>query len=92
MGDEERSALARLETAIDARIDAALVLADVQYVTQTKILAMGVALAIAFGVGSFLEATLVVSMMVGLAAVPLAPVAKDLATALQEAVKALKAR
>lgn len=92
VGDEERSALARLETAIDARIDAALVLADVQYVTQTKILAMGVALAIAFGVGSFLEATLVVSMMVGLAAVPLAPVAKDLATALQEAVKALKAR
>lgn len=87
---EERSALARLETAIDARIDAALVLAEVQYVTQTKVLATIVALAIAFGVGSFLEAKPLVSLIIGLAAVPLAPVAKDLATALQEAVRALK--
>lgn len=89
---EERSALARLETAIDARIDAALVLAEVQYVTQTKVIATVVALAIAYGVGYLLEAQPVVSFMVGMAAVPLAPVAKDLATALQEAVRALKTR
>jgi hypothetical protein len=89
---EQRSALARLETAIDARIDAALVLAETQYVTQTKIIATFVALAIAFGVGHFIEAEGVVSFMIGIAAVPLAPVAKDLATALQEAVRALKSR
>lgn len=89
---EQRSALARLETAIDARIDAALVLAEVQYVTQTKVIATLVALAIAFGVGFFLDTRPLVSFMVGIAAVPLAPVAKDLATALQEAVRALKTR
>lgn len=89
---EQRSALARLETAIDARIDAALVLAETQYVTQTKVIATLVALAIAFGVGTALQAEPVVSLLVGLAAVPLAPVAKDLATALQEAVRALKGR
>ncbi|AEJ02049.1 hypothetical protein Nit79A3_2267 [Nitrosomonas sp. Is79A3] len=89
---EQRSALARLETAIDARIDAALVLAEAQYVTQTKVIATIVALTIAFGVGHSLEANPLVSFMVGIAAVPLAPVAKDMATALQEAVRALKTR
>jgi hypothetical protein len=92
VSSEERSAIARLETTIDARIDAALVLAEVQYVTQTKVIATIVALVIAFGVGTFLDAKPVVSFMIGLAAVPLAPVAKDLATALQEAVRALKTR
>lgn len=87
---EERSALARLETAIDARIDSALVLAEVQYVTQTKVIATMVALSIALSVGRCLDADTLVSLMIGLAAVPLAPVAKDLATALQEAVRALK--
>lgn len=87
---EERSALARLETAIDARIDAALVLAEAQYVTQTKVIATVVALTIAYSVGYFLGTKPVVSFMVGIAAVPLAPVAKDLASALQEAVRALK--
>jgi hypothetical protein len=90
VSSEERSALARLETAIDARIDAALVLADVQYVTQIKAIATIVALSIALIVGHFLDAKPMVSLMIGLAAVPLAPVAKDLATALQEAVRALK--
>lgn len=90
VSEDARSALARLETTIDARIDAALVLAEVQYVTQTKVTAMIVALAIAFVVGHFLGANPLVSVMIGLAAVPLAPVAKDLATALQEAVQALK--
>jgi len=89
---EQRSALARLETAIDARIDAALVLAEAQYVTQTKVIATVVALAIAYGVGYVLGTRPLMSFMVGIAAVPLAPVAKDLATALQEAVRALKAR
>lgn len=92
MGDEERAALARLETTIDARIDAALLLADNQYVTQAKVWATLVALAIAFGVGFYLEPFpgWAKCFLVGITAVPLAPVAKDLATALQEAVKALR--
>ncbi|MCW5798414.1 MAG: hypothetical protein LZF60_50186 [Nitrospira sp.] len=111
MTDEQRSAMARLETMIDARIDAALALADRQYVTQTKLLAMLVSLAISFLVGWFIgmegdcvpadtlatcaakvPAKWTWCLIVGLAAVPLAPVAKDLSTALQEAAKALKAR
>lgn len=90
--EDERAALARLENAIDARIDAALALAERQYVTQTKVLAMLVALAIAFGVGLSLGAAPVACFLVGIAAVPLAPVAKDLATALQAAVQALRGR
>lgn len=96
MTDEQRSAMARLETMIDARIDAALALAETQYIAQTKLLAMLVSLVISFGVGA--SGGMLVAdkwgwcLIVGLAAVPLAPVAKDLSTALQEAVKALKAR
>lgn len=90
--EDERSALARLENAIDARIDAALQLAERQYVTQTKVLAMFVALAIAFGVGLSLGVSPGVCFLVGVAAVPLAPVAKDLASALQAAVQAFRGR
>ncbi len=90
IGEEHRAALARLETTIDARIDAALALGETAYVTQTKVLATIVALSIAVGVGLSLGQGLAVSFVVGIAAVPLAPVAKDLATALQEAVKALR--
>jgi hypothetical protein len=90
VSSEERSALARLETAIDARLDAALVLADVQYVTQTKVTAMLIALTIALLIGHLIDADVFLSLMIGLAAVPIAPVAKDIATALQEAVRALK--
>jgi hypothetical protein len=88
--DAERAAMARLETAIDARIDAALVLAEVKYVTQTKVLALFVSLAIAGLVGYLLDQNLVTILVVGLTAVPLAPIAKDVATALQSAVTALK--
>jgi hypothetical protein len=89
--DDDRAAMARLETAIDARIDAALVLAETLYVTQTKVIASVVAIGIALAVGHLLKTQWEVSLVVGLAAVPLAPVAHDAATALEEAVKALKA-
>ncbi len=96
MTEEQRSAMARLETTIDARIDAVLALADAQYVTQTKLLAMAVSLAISFlvgwGIGMLTASTWAWCLIVGLAAVPLSPVAKDLSTALQEAVKAFKVR
>jgi hypothetical protein len=95
MTDEQRSAMARLETMIDARIDAALALADTQYVSQTKLLATFVSLVISFAVGWSLDMVPCQwgwCLLVGLAAVPLTPVAKDLSTAIQEAAKALKAR
>ena len=90
--DAERAAIARLETAIDARIDAALVLAETLYVTQTKLVASVVAIAIALGVGRYgVGVSWPVCFIVGLAAVPMAPVAHDVATAVQEAAKAFRA-
>jgi alkylation response protein AidB-like acyl-CoA dehydrogenase len=89
---EQKAALARLETAIDARIDAALSLAEVEYVAQTKILATFVAIGISLFAGCLLGQDWPKSLVVGIAAVPLAPVAKDLATALQSAVKAMGGR
>lgn len=86
-GNDAHTASARLMTAVDARIEAALLLADNQFATQTKVYAMLVALVISIGVGLYLKADLVLSFLVGIAAVPLAPVGKDLATALQQAVK-----
>jgi hypothetical protein len=90
--DNQKAALARLETAIDARIDSALSLAEVEYVGQTKGLAMLVSIGIALFVGCLLGQKWPVSLVVGIVAVPLAPVAKDLATALQSAVKAMGGR
>ena len=94
--DEQRAAMARLETMIDARIDAALALADRQYVSQTKFLGTFVSLIISFSVGGSMGLWTKEGwgwcLLVGLAAVPLTPVAKDLSTAIQEAAKALKAR
>jgi len=92
ISEDARAALARLETAIDARIDAALALAETKYVTKIKLWATFVALVIAFGVGLSLDQKPAFCFIVGITAVPLAPVAKDLATALQEAVKAFKGR
>lgn len=90
IGEDSRAALARMETAIDARIDAALALADKEYGTQSKVHATAVALAIAFGVGLYLQQPWWACLIVGLAAVPIAPVAKDIATAISEAVKVFR--
>jgi hypothetical protein len=79
--------MARLETLIDARIDSALALAEKDYVTQTKVFATIVALVIAFGVGIPLGQSWIPCLIVGLVAVPIAPVAKDVASAITEAVK-----
>ena len=91
--DEQKALLGRFELALDARIDAALTLAESHYVGTIRMLASLVAVTIALAVGltrdtvSLFEAT-----VVGLAAVPVAPMAKDLASALQAASKALPNR
>jgi hypothetical protein len=90
MTEDDRAALARLENAIDARIDAALVLADTLYVTQTKVVASVVAVGIGVVVGTMLGSPWWVGLFIGFVAVPLAPVAHDAATALQQAVKAVQ--
>jgi len=84
--------LARLESIIDARIDGALAMAESQYGAQLRLCASVVALAIAWGVGAALHAAWWHRALVGGLAVPLAPVANDLAAALRQASQALRRR
>lgn len=93
----EREALSRFEVAVDARIEAALCLAESDYVASTKLMAGFLAVLIAVIVGWLIQQEIgphwpVAAVLVGLVAVPVAPVAKDLATAVGEAARALRGR
>ena len=86
-----RNVLGRFELAVDARIDAALMLAQNQYVGATRGSASIIAILIAIIVGMYLgKENFVQAILVGVAAVPLAPIAKDLVNALQSASKAIR--
>ncbi|MBI1996309.1 MAG: hypothetical protein HYU31_05180 [Deltaproteobacteria bacterium] len=88
---ELRNVLGRFELAVDTRIDAALMLAKSRYVGATRVTASMFAILIAVAVGAFLgEGYMFQAILVGIAAVPLAPVAKDLVSALQSASKAIR--
>ncbi len=90
---ELRNELGKFELAVDARIDAALTLAQNHYVGATRVAASIFAVAIALFVGFYLGNEYIFqSVLVGIAAVPLAPVAKDLVTALQFASKAIRTK
>jgi hypothetical protein len=92
---------ARFSTALDARITAAFQLADEQYETVAKTLAgvcaVGLALAFNWGLGTHTPAhpfagkfDWPLAFAIGVVAVPLAPVAKDISTSLQNALTAFK--
>ena len=92
---EQRNAIARFELAADARVDAGLSLAQDHYTRLAKVLAGLVAVAIAVTVAYGLKpdgSLIGWGLLVGLAAVPLAPIAKDVAGALKAATQALRAR
>ena len=97
--DRERRLLARFEAAVDTRIEAAMTMAQSAYVGTMRIAAMIVSLSIALvtafvlsqAEGARSDLTLF-AVLIGLGAVPIAPVAKDLATAVQSAATAIRAR
>jgi hypothetical protein len=89
---EERNILGRFELAVDARIESAMTLALDMYRRTVIIVAAFIAVAIALVVGWQLGVPLLQAVLVGVAAVPLAPVAKDVAAALKAAADALRAR
>ncbi|MDA1080399.1 MAG: hypothetical protein O2973_01790 [Gemmatimonadetes bacterium] len=96
-GDEltpaERGIIGRYELAVDARIDAALIMAQARYVGVVRMLSSLVAVAIALVVGRMMEdVSLTTAAIVGIAAVPLAPIAKDVASGIQAASKAMRGR
>lgn len=89
LNDEQRNLLGRFELALDARIDAALALANDRYIGYVRFLASAVSIIIAIVVGNSLGIELTISLIVGVAAVPVAPMAKDLTSAIRAASKAM---
>jgi hypothetical protein len=86
-----RSALGRFELAADAHIDAALALARSRYAGTVRAAASIVALSIAVIAGVLLGGErMLSSILVGIAAVPVAPIAKDLASALTTATVVMR--
>lgn len=98
LNDNQRNILGRYELALDARIDAALALANDKYIGYMRLLASGVSLVIAVLVWWYLsdetkeKVPLLTAIVIGLAAVPIAPVAKDVAKAIQSAARAMPRR
>ena len=86
---DHQQVLGRFELAVDARIEAALAMAQSHYGGKLRTLASMISLVIGGGVGLYL-AEPILGLLVGLAAVPLAPIAKDLVSALQAATLALR--
>ena len=91
LSSAQRNIIGRFELAADARIDAALTLARARYVDSARIAASLVSLILALAVGANMpDVTMLQALIVGLAAVPLAPIAKDVASGIQSAARALK--
>lgn len=92
LSDAQRAAVGRYELAADARIDAALTVAQADYAGAVRIFASVVAIGIAVVVAWKMHQSKTVALLVGIAAVPLAPIAKDVAAGIQAASRALKQR
>ena len=97
--DGFRRILGRFDMAVDSRIDAALNNALREYTLGMKLFAAVISLAVALAVGAYLEYQedgnqpyFFHSVLVGLAAVPVAPVTKDLVAAVSAAATAIRGR
>jgi hypothetical protein len=100
LSDADRGAIGRFELAADARIDSALSRAQDLYIGTVRctasLLAIGLAEGTAFLLGSEMAGEglqrWLVGLLVGIVAVPLAPIANDVVSALQAATRALRTR
>ena len=92
----ERNILGRFELAVDARIDAALTLARDRYINTVRCVAAALAVVVGIVVALIVEPLgwkpAGRGLLVGLIAVPLAPVAKDVVRAVKAGAEALRAR
>src|SRR4029077_14527972 len=99
LSDDNRGAIGRFELAADARIDSALARAQDLYIGTVRCAASALAIvlaeATAFLLGPGLTGggpqTWLVGLLVGVVAVPMAPIANDVVSALQAATRALRA-
>ncbi len=86
-------ALGRLDASVEAQLDAAFDLADQSYRNVSRVLAGVFSVALALLAAPLVkEGNVQWAFLVGLLAVPLAPIAKDLASSLQAAAAALRAK
>jgi hypothetical protein len=83
-------AFARFDLIVTALLDEAYQRSDQVYRNSTRALAMVAAVALALIGGKIVNADIPTSLLVGILATPLAPVAKDLSTALATAVNTLQ--
>lgn len=90
-GEAEGGAVARLELVLRERIEAALALSRDSRRRELRSWAGCVAVILALAAAWWLGESLLWGLVVGLAAVPLAPVAKDVAEGLAAAARALRA-
>lgn len=96
--ENEQIALARFDIVIDTKIEAAMALAESKYVNSIKLISAFVAVAISIFVSWKLSplgdssSSIIYGVIIGLLAIPISPVAKDLAKAVTAAKDAYKAR
>jgi hypothetical protein len=92
----DQNAIGRFEMAVDARIDSALSQAQDVYLGTIRcaasVLAVVIAEAVQYMLGTSAVANPLTALLVGVVAVPLAPIANDVVSALQAATKALRSR
>lgn len=82
--------LGRVDAVVGFHIDAAFEKADQQYRNATRVMAGGVAIVLAVGAAILMNQSPWLGAMVGLLSVPIAPLAKDLTSAMTAAVGAVK--
>lgn len=102
LDEADMNILGRFDAALDFELDSAFERADQQYRSAAKGMAAGVAVLLAIVATFVIHSqgpamgwpsidSLALAVLVGILAVPLAPVAKDLASGLSAAVKAVQA-
>jgi len=88
--DANRAAIGRFELAADARIESALSRAKDAYLGWVRGTASVCAIVLAIGTALLLKCSAIDGLIVGIVAVPLAPIANDVVAAVQAATKAMR--
>ena len=94
--EQELNLLGRLSAVLDARLDAGFEMAEQQYRNVSRMLAGGLCIALSIAARAIWDVSggspppWWVAVAVGILAVPIAPVAKDLTSSLTAAMRALK--
>jgi hypothetical protein len=91
LSPEELAVLAQFDAVLGAVLDQAYERADQKYRNAAKLLAVAVSVLLALFAALLLRMDVIPALLAGLVAAPVAPVAKDLATALQNAVSVVRA-